>query len=693
MRGPHVKLSLPCLALWLAAACHPPDIDLPDEEAEPSEGEVGTQPVPVEPRSPSGDAIEHTLGFADPHTHYIDVESIFPTGGEEEVTLFMAVWTPGSYLVREFAGHVEAFGAATLDAEILSAEKTRKNRWTVRTGGADRVVVRYRVYARGLSVQESFVDDDLAVLNGASIFLCPIDRQELDHDVVLELPEADYPELATSLPPHPGGGRRYVAPDYDTLVDSPIVAGAGEVRTFEVGGASFELWTFGGAGLWDHDRAARDVAELTRVQAGFWGVVPLERYLFLNVAEDTGGGLEHLESTLMMTRRHQMRRPKDYRRWLGLVSHELFHAWNGKRLRPDVLGPFDYEREVRTPSLWFVEGLTSYYDDVLLARAGLLTEEQYLERLGDQIDRLRNRPGRRVQSLAESSNDTWIKYYRHDENSDNSTISYYNKGALVGFLLDAFIRRRTTGQKSLDDVMRLMYERHSGERGYTPADVRAAVEEVAGVEGPAEVAEGESPPPSPVDERMDAWILGTEPLPLEEALEYYGLAFSAADEAAAPDEDADPPAGWLGVELDGNWVTEVRRGAPAHRGGVDYDDEIIAIDGYRVRDVGSHLERHRPGDTVTLTVARRGRMRDLELTLGRAPREDAFELTDADAITATQRAHRARWLAEARVLSEAEREVQRDVPEEPSTARPRPTAAQEQPAQDGDDSRTQADDQ
>jgi predicted metalloprotease with PDZ domain len=364
------------------------------------------------------------------------------------------------------------------------------------------------------------------------------------------------------------------------------------------------------------------------------------------------------------------------------VSHELFHAWNGKRLRPDVLGPFDYEREVRTPSLWFVEGLTSYYDDVLLARAGLLTEEQYLERLGDGMDHLRNTPGRRVQSLAEASADTWIKYYRHDENSDNSTISYYNKGSLVGFLLDAHIRRQTAGQNSLDDVMRLMYERYSGENGYSPEDVRAAIEEVIGEEPPEEQPEGEPAPAGEVDALMDAWILGTEPLPLADALDYYGLTFVHGEQETAQDEDDDPPAGWLGVELDGNWVKEVRRGAPAYRGGISYDDEIIAIDGYRVRDVGSHLERHRPGDTVTVTVARRGRMRDIQVTLGRVPAEDAFDLGDAEALTAAERAHRARWLSEARVLADEAlaRASGREGEGEPSEPAPAPRTEHAAPA-------------
>jgi predicted metalloprotease with PDZ domain len=644
----------------LSASCHPPDFDPPDEE-EAAEGELDSAPAQVTPRQPRGDAIEHTLRFPNPETHYVEAESVFPTAGEEELTLFLAVWTPGSYLVREFSGHLESLSAASLDGQELRVTQVRKNRWTVSTAGHDRVVVRHRVYARVLTVQGSFVDDTLAVLNGAGLFLCPVGRLDLEHDVLLELSEETYPRLATSLPPHVRGGRRYVARDYDTLLDSPIVAGAAEMRSFEVGGATFELWTFGGDALWDHDRAARDVQKIVEAQAGFWGVVPFERYLFLNVAEDGGGGLEHLESTLMMTNRFSMRRGEDYRRWLGLVSHELFHAWNGKRLRPDVLGPFDYETEVRTPSLWIVEGLTSYYDDLFLRRAGLLTESQYLARLGDNVEQLMTTPGRDVQSLSESSADTWTKFYRRDENSGNSTISYYNKGSLVGFLLDAHVRQATRGAASLDDVMRLMYERHSGERGYAPEDFRLALEEVLG-ESPVE-HDTDSPPGS-ADALLDAWVDGVEPLPLEEALAYYGLDLKGDDgvsdgpghedeEEDDGEEDDEEIRAWLGVETDGSWITEIVRGGPAFESGINFDDEIIAIDGYRVRGLAQRLLRYRPGDEVTFTVARRGRLREIAVTLGSPPSDDAFELIDQESVTALEQRHRAAWLETLRPLPDA----------------------------------------
>ncbi|RLB53653.1 MAG: hypothetical protein DRJ42_11315 [Deltaproteobacteria bacterium] len=646
------------LPLLLLGACQPPKVDLDDDEAA-AESLIRDGVVAVSPRRPDAGAIEHTLRFPEPHTHYVEVESIFPTDGEDEVTLFMAVWTPGSYLVREFAGHVEHLRAATLAGEPLGATKSQKNRWTVSTGGEDQVVVRYRVYANLMSVQSSFVDDDLVVLNGAGIFLCPVGRLGLEHDVSIELGET-HPAIATSLPPHPDGGRRFVASSYDVLVDSPIVAGEGEVRNFDVGGASFELWTFGGGAFWDHDRAAEDVRTLVEVEAGFWGTIPFERYLFLNVAGTNGGGLEHLESTLMMTGRFSTRRDEDYRKWLGLVSHEFFHAWNAKRLRPVELGPFDYENENHTPSLWIVEGLTSYYDDLLLMRAGLLTEAQYLERVQRNIGGLMNRPGRTVQSLSAASFDSWVKYYRRDENSRNSTISYYNKGSVVGFVLDAYVREVTGGQSSLDDVMRLVYERHSGARGYTPEDFRAAVREVVGESAPAgdggdegeggHGAEGEA---SGVDALLDAWVDGTSELSFEEALDYYGLAFEgeADAEAERPDgradgdgDDDDDTAGWLGVKQTGGFVTEVRRDGPAYGAGFSHDDELLAIDGFRVRDLAVHLARYRPGDTVSVTLARRGRLREISVTLGRAPGEDVYSLTDSDPLTAQQRSHRAAWL-------------------------------------------------
>ena len=395
--------------------------------------------------------ISYVLRFPAPQTHYVDVEATIPTDGRPEVELMMAVWTPGSYMVREFSRNVESVSAATSEGELLRIAKTSKNRWTVETRGLPRVTIRYRVYSREMSVRTNFVDEGFAILNGAPTFLTLVGGERRPHDVRVVLP----PQWRAAVSPLPQQGDVYRAPDFDTLVDSPIYAGNAPVYRFEVGGRPHFLVNEGEGTVWDGPRSAADVERIAREQAAFWGVVPYERYVFFNLITEAGGGLEHRDSTVLMTSRWKSRTREGYRDWLALVSHELFHAWNVKRLRPAELGPFDYEREVYTRNLWFVEGVTSYYDDLLVHRAGLSSRDELPEG-PEQADRtLQTTPGRLVQPLEDSSFDAWIKYYRRDENSVNTGISYYTKGSVVALLLDARIRRATGGKRSLDDVLRL----------------------------------------------------------------------------------------------------------------------------------------------------------------------------------------------------------------------------------------------
>lgn len=561
---------------------------------------------PAEPRIPEGPTVEHTLRFPAPHTHYVEVESIFPAGGDA-LEISMAVWTPGSYLVREYSRHVEDFRASTVDGAPLTARKVRKNRWRIDAGGAERVVVRYRLYAREMTVRTNFVDADLAVLNGAPTFFRVADDAERAHDVLLELPEG-WAHAVTGLRAHEDGKpAHFVAANYDELVDSPIVAGTPKLSELTVEGAPHLLAHFGELSAWDVDKSARDVATLAREQIRFWGVIPYERYVFLNLAVGGGGGLEHLDSTLLVIGPLATQSEDDYHDWLGLVSHEFFHTWNIKRLRPKELGPFDYENENYTRSLWIAEGITSYYDDLFLRRAGLIDRDTYLERLSKNIERLQTRPGRAVQSLSRSSYDAWIKHYRPDENSVNTAISYYTKGAVVGFLLDAEIRRLSQGRRSLDDVMRLAYERYSGESGYTPEEFRALASEVAGAD---------------LSSFFARTVDSTEELDYQPALDFFGLELDRGDAGEAGGDEDEERAGWLGVDTRGDErivVRRVERGTPAHAAGLNVDDEIIAIDGFRVRDLGELLKAHRPGDEVSLTIARRGTLRTLPVTLGEEP--------------------------------------------------------------------------
>ena len=587
------------------------------------------------PLMAAAEPIRYVLRFPAPETHYVEVEASVPTAGRERIEMLMAVWTPGSYLVRDYSGRVESVSAAAGGRE-LAVEKTAKNRWTVAAGGAEQISFRYRVYSREMSVRTNWVEKDFAVLVGAATFATLADEHgepaKIPHEFRLELP-AHWPDAHAALPAAPdGAGHSYVAADFDELIDSPILAGDLAVYGFAVDGVPHALVNLGEGGVWDGPRSAADVEKIVREQTKFWGVIPYERYSVLNAITEAGGGLEHKSSTLLMTSRWRTRTREGYLRWLFLVSHELFHAWNVKRLRPVELGPFDYEREVHTESLWVAEGVTSYYDPLLVRRAGLATREEYLEELSKEIAALETRPGRYEQSAAEASFDAWVKAYRPNENSPNSTVSYYNKGALIAFLLDAEIRRLTNGAKSLDHAMRLAYERFSGDKGFTQAEFRRTVSDIAGED---------------LSEWLAARLDRAGGLDYSVALEWYGLRFKPPEEKG----DGEPGA-WLGFETrleEGLLkVNKVRRGTPAHAAGVNVDDEVLAIDDFRVPPQGldERLKAYRPGDRVSLLVSRREKLIRLEVTVGEKPNEDAWKLeVDSDA-SAKQQARLAAWLGE-----------------------------------------------
>jgi predicted metalloprotease with PDZ domain len=406
-----------------------------------------------------------------------------------------------------------------------------------------------------------------------------VEAQRAPSEVRLELP--DEWTSHTALPPAPGGApHHYLAPDFDTLVDSPIACGVTVTRAFEVGGRPHAIVDVG-----DH-------------------------------------------STWNMTSRWKTRTRTAYLEWLRLASHEFFHTWNVKRLRPVELGPFDYERENHTRALWIAEGVTEYFGDLLVRRAGLCSDREYLDELGSQIEQVQTTPGRLVQPLGLASFDAWIKHYRPDENSPNAAMSYYTKGCVVAFLLDAEVRRATAGARSLDEVMRVAYERFSGERGYREAEFRDVVSEVAGAD-------------------LSGWLAravdSTEELEYGSALEWLGLRLQAGD--PPPDR---PPRAFLGVTTrnDGGRlvVTSVRAGTPADSAGLGPDDEILAIGGYRVRadQLESRLEMYRPGEPVSMLLARRERLRSVEVTLGESPRPLKLEVDSA--ATEEQATRRRGWL-------------------------------------------------
>jgi predicted metalloprotease with PDZ domain len=582
-------------------------------------------PVFAQPLEP----VRYTLSFPAPLTHYVEVEATYPTDGQSEITLMMPVWTPGSYLVREYSRNVEALSATNSNRARLPVEKTRKNRWRVQTNGARSVAVHYRVYAHEMSVRTNWIDDEFALLNGAPTFITLLTALNRPHEVKLVLPTG----WSRSVSAMPAGNApdTYRAADYDTLVDSPIVAGNPAIYEFSAAGKRHYLVNVAERGDWDGKKAAQDLAAVVQKTIDFWGAAPYDAYYFLNVIGGAGGGLEHKSSTVLNPSRDSTETRQDYLGWLSAASHEFFHAWNVKRLRPIELGPFDYENEVYTRSLWFVEGVTDYYADLQNHRAGVTTVDEYLGALSGEIANLQTTPGRLVQPAELASYDAWIKYYRPDDNSVNASISYYTKGLVIGFALDAKIRHLTGGAKSLDDLMRLMYQRFSGAKGFTSENLRAtAVEIVGGSSGPD----------------LQRWLVRaletTDEIDYREALELFGLMFKPVPS---------PPMVSLGVSTraeDGRTiVTTVRRGSPAAQAGIDVNDAIVAVNDVPVSQsqLAPALARVGAGNSARITIGRRGIARAIDVTLAADPSQ-AWSLALKPDAAPAQRARLSAWLGE-----------------------------------------------
>ena len=405
----------------------------------------------------------------------------------------------------------------------------------------------------------------------------------------------------------PGGSsRQFRAPDFDTLVDSPMVAGSPAIYPFTVRGVTHYLVDIGEGGIWDGAKTVADVQKIVETAAAFWGTVPYDRVVFFNLIVQAQEGSSTRTPARSWRTAGSVRTRRGYAAWLDLVSHEFFHAWNVKRLRPVELGPFDYERENRTRMLWAAEGLTDYYGSLIAVRSGAITPQEYLTNLSEAISELQTTPGRLSMPVEQASQDAWIRYYRPDENSPNISISYYTKGAIVGLLLDLEIRRLTNNAKSLDDVMRAAWAKYSGAHGYTAEEFRALVSAVAGHD-------------------LAAWL--HRALDTTEELDYAPLAtVGLVSKADVPD----PVRPWIGLSTanatlrtdNGRLVVaQVRRDTPAEAAGVSVEDEILAIGGYRVRPDQwvTRLDAWHPGDTVPLLVARREALVTLQVTFAAEP--------------------------------------------------------------------------
>jgi predicted metalloprotease with PDZ domain len=571
--------------------------------------------------------ISYQVAMPQPESHLFEVTLTVQGWQESVLDLKMPVWTPGSYLVREYAKHLQDFSAKAGDkGEPLPWLKLGKNHWQIETKNASEITVRYRVFANELSVRTNHLDATHGYFNGAALFFFIPGFEQQPSRVTIVPPKPDWC-VTTPLQTVSGEANTFEAKDFDTLVDSPFEIGQAQLYDFEVLGKPHQLAIWG-KGNADPDRIIADTKKIIEVEAELYGGLPYERYLFLLHLAATGfGGLEHKDSCSLIYPRFGFRSKEKYNRFMQLVAHEFFHLWNVKRIRPKALETFNYEQENYTTSLWFSEGTTSYYDLIIPLRAEIYDARTFLEGLSKEITRLQTTPGRKVQPLSESSFDAWIKLYRRDTNSDNSQISYYLKGEMVSFLLDLLIRARHENQRSLDDVMAVMWQQFGkDEIGFTPEQLRDVLESVA----QADLADF-----------FKRYVDSTDEIPFDEYLQPFGLRLHSFEE-----DDAAPFFGAM-VKTENNQevIKFVEAGSPAGVAGIDAGDELLAIDAIRVtaESLSDRLKDYKVGDTIQVTVFHQDELRTLPVKLAQ-PRPSRYQLVPVESPSDAQKQMFSGWL-------------------------------------------------
>jgi len=573
-------------------------------------------------------AVRYRVSMERPHSHLFQVEAEFPPA-TESLTVSLPVWTPGSYLVREYARHVQDFEVTDPHGTRLPFERVDKRSFKIRTGGLA-ARCRYRVYANELTVRTSHLDDSHGYFNGATLFFTAEALRLAPVRVRVQVPPGW--QVATALP---RDGEDFLAADYDELVDSPFEVGPGAPIAFVAAGKAHEVVLWGGPQL-EERKLVGDLTRLIETEAAMLGGLPNQRYLFILHAADKGrGGLEHRASTVLLYPRLGFSGARGWEDFLTLCAHEYLHLWNVKRIKPRRFVPFDYGQENYTQLLWWFEGGTSYYDSLVTRRAGLMTPARYLTRVGETLTALHGTPGRAVLPLAEASMIAWTKHYRPDENTVNSSISYYLKGEVVCLLLDLTLRQLTGGAKSLDDLLRLLWQRYGDGSGVPEQGVEAAAEEVAGTS---------------LATFFDAALRSTRELDYS-VLQSVGLELkwrareSSADKGGTPPRKGERKDGWLGLVPRGAQVAAVLDGGPAALAGLYADDEVVAVDGLRCDAAAlvARCEERHPGEAVRVTVFRRERLLEVPLTVGQKPAEAAW-VVKVENPTADQRAAYEGWL-------------------------------------------------
>ncbi|MFS2137048.1 M61 family metallopeptidase [Duganella sp. Dugasp56] len=568
-------------------------------------------------------AIAYSIVGHDLAAHLFHVTLTVDAPAQGGQVFALPAWIPGSYMIREFSRNIVRIRAES-NGEPVALAKLDKHSWQAAPlkDHAASLTVHYEVYAWDLSVRAAHLDQNHAFYNGTSVFLRVLGQEDQPHVVDIQRPDDEVAKtwrVATALPELKAkryGFGTYIAANYDELIDHPVEQGDFALATFKAHGVPHDIVISGRVPNLDLARLSADLKKICETQIAFFEPkarkAPMDRYVFMTLAVGDGyGGLEHRASTALICARADLPSTASnskeitdgYLQYLGLCSHEYFHTWNVKRIKPAAFAPYNLQVENYSPLLWLFEGFTSYYDDLMLVRAGVIAEPAYFKLLGKTIGSVLRGSGRTKQSVADSSFDAWGKYYRQDENAPNAIISYYTKGALIGLALDLSIRAKTGGKKSLDDVMRTLWQRYGRDfyngagRGVTPAEVEAIFDEISG---------GRFKP------FFDKYIRGTEDLPLAKMLAPFGIKYSDERKSSKPSLDAN-----LGKDGNDCKLSAVHENGAAHQAGLSAGDILVAIDGLRVNatNLETLLSRYGIGSTVEVHAFRRDELMTFNMTL------------------------------------------------------------------------------
>jgi len=532
--------------------------------------------------------LTYHLSMPQPNSHYFAVK-IDVKGNKANTQEFkLPVWTPGSYLVREFSKNLNQVKAIDINNKELVVNKKTKNAWEIQCAGQENFTIFYEVYAFELSVRTPYLDNTHGFVAGAAVFMYT-EATKNQPGLLKVYPHQSFKKVSTALPSADFktelGCFNFTFEDYDQLVDCPIEIGNQQEFDFMAAGIRHRVAMYGEAN-YNVVQLQQDMAKVVQAATDVFGSNPNKDYLFIihNVT-DGQGGLEHKNSCVLSVNRWSYA-GSNYTGFINLVAHEYFHLWNVKRIRPIELGPFNYDQECYTSLLWVMEGITSYYDELLLRRAGFYTKEEFLSKMQSQINYVEGSPGSRVQPVAHASFDAWIKAYRPNENSSNTTMTYYSRGAVLGAVLDAYLIQKSNKKRSLDGFMQLLYNKYALElkRGFTEAEFEQELSTYCGEDMHAFFAN---------------YVNGTQIIPYQKYLEPMGLTVKEVTSSQTS----------IGATFDGNEVVKVkavRRGSAAEEAGLSVGDEVLICNGYRINKdmLEGMLNSLSSGESMMLTVAR-----------------------------------------------------------------------------------------